>query len=108
MTRYNPDARLAMRGAWKLARQGATIYGGSVRLYFREALRIAWAEVKADPVAQEARRMCAEIRARKKRLDDPMAGLSPGLRAAAARASRRYATRCYGNGYGAAYYTASW
>ena len=98
MTRYNPDARLAMRGAWKLARQGATIYGGSVRLYFREALRIAWAEVKADPVAEEARQASHGI------FEAPLAGADFGTHAA----SRRYATRCYGNGYGAAKYTASW
>ena len=46
--------------------------------------------------------------ARKRSLEDAMTDLSPGLRAAAARASRRYATRLYGNSYGAAYYTAAW
>lgn len=63
--RRNSEARLAMKGAWKFARRGQTIFGGSVRAYIAEALRIAWAELLADPVFQEFRKIIAEIRARK-------------------------------------------
>ena len=61
----NPDARHAMRDAWRLARRGQTLYGGKVRDYLAEALRIAWAEVKADPIVQECKRIIAATRARK-------------------------------------------
>jgi protein Gp111 len=36
-----------MRRAWGLARDGAARFGGTVRAYFAEALRLTWAEVKA-------------------------------------------------------------
>ena len=36
-----------MRRAWGLARDGARRFGGTVRAYLAEALRQAWAEVKA-------------------------------------------------------------
>jgi hypothetical protein len=41
------DRRAIMRRAWALARQGAARFGGKVRAYFAEALRLVWAEVKA-------------------------------------------------------------
>jgi hypothetical protein len=34
--------------AWALARMGAKAHGGKPSLYFREALRQAWRQVKAD------------------------------------------------------------
>ena len=36
-----------MRRAWKIAREGAEKFGGSPREYFKEALRMAWAEIKS-------------------------------------------------------------
>ena len=41
------DKRALLRRAWALARAGAARFGGLVRAYFAEALRQAWAEVKA-------------------------------------------------------------
>ena len=35
-----------MKRAWEIAKAGAVIYGGSAKMYFAEALRIAWREVK--------------------------------------------------------------
>jgi hypothetical protein len=35
-----------MRRAWELAKVGQANYGGSVKMYFSEALRIAWKESK--------------------------------------------------------------
>ncbi len=49
------------------------MFGGSVRAYLAEALRIAWAELRADPVFQEFRRIRAGIRARQARLGDRQA-----------------------------------
>ena len=46
----NPDAKLTMRAAWRMARKGRALYGGKVGEYLPEALRIAWAGLKADPV----------------------------------------------------------
>ena len=77
----NTGARIAMKEAWRLARRGQTVFGGSVRAYLAEALRLAWAELKADPVFQEVQTIIANIRAHKARLD----GGHP--------ASSRYATR---------------
>lgn len=37
-----------MRRAWELAKAGAAIYGGSVKMYFAEALRMAWKEAKGS------------------------------------------------------------
>ena len=65
----NPGARIAMKEAWRLARRGQTVFGGSVCAYLAEALRIAWAELKADPVFQEVQEIIAKIRARQARLD---------------------------------------
>ena len=41
------DKRALLRRAWGLARDGARRFGGRVRLYLDEAMRLAWAEVKA-------------------------------------------------------------
>jgi hypothetical protein len=35
-----------MKRAWVIAREGVKKFGGKVKEYFAEALRIAWAEVK--------------------------------------------------------------
>lgn len=106
----NPSAALAMRNAWTLAREGWAIFGGSKRSFIREALRIAWAELKADPVAQACAKMIAELRADRLRLADakPATRLSAGCRAAAARWSRRHGAAAYGGGYGSAKFTAGW
>ncbi len=79
----NTGARIAMKEAWRLARRGRTVFGGSVRAYLAEALRLAWADLKADPVFQEVQKMIAKINARKALLD----GQHP--------AGSRFATRTY-------------
>lgn len=56
-------AKLAMQKAWRIARRGWAIYGGSVREYFSEALRIAWKEIKEHPVTQAAEDLVARMRA---------------------------------------------
>lgn len=35
-----------MKRAWEIARQGQAKFGGKVRSYFAEALKMAWSEVK--------------------------------------------------------------
>lgn len=35
-----------MKTAWKIAKEGAAKFGGKVKEYFAEALRMAWAEMK--------------------------------------------------------------
>lgn len=40
-----------MRAAWELARLGAQQYGGTPRLYFACALRLIWADMRADKKA---------------------------------------------------------
>ncbi len=55
--------RTAMRLAWGMIREGRPVYGGTVREYRSEALRIAWAEVKADPVILELDKIFAQGRA---------------------------------------------
>lgn len=35
-----------MTKAWEIARKGAAQFGGSVKSYFAEALKIAWVEIK--------------------------------------------------------------
>lgn len=52
--------RLAMARAWALARRGQSIYGGSVKAHFRQALKLSWADLQDDPVAQTAQRLCAQ------------------------------------------------
>lgn len=37
-----------MSRAWRIARQGAKKFGGSVKEYFAVSLKMAWAEVKAE------------------------------------------------------------
>lgn len=87
--RSNHKAKIAMKRAWELARKGRSIFGGSVRQYLAEALREAWAALKADPVVREAEKIIAGIRA--------------------AKASGSWQP-CYmgRNSYRAAYYAASW
>jgi hypothetical protein len=63
--RTNAKAKLAMEWAWRYARRLQTLRGGSVRQYMSEALKQAWAEVKADPTVAEADKIIAEIRAAK-------------------------------------------
>lgn len=63
MRYLSPKAKLAMKAAWEMARKGQRIYGGQVRQYLREALRLAWADVKADPVTRAADDLIAHIRA---------------------------------------------
>ncbi|MGO8867331.1 MAG: hypothetical protein ACLQME_12585 [Alphaproteobacteria bacterium] len=103
----NPDATLAMRRAWILVGEGWAIYGGPKRSFMAAALRIAWAELKADPVAQACRRMVAELRADRLRREQAP-GLSPGCRAAATRRARRHGAPAYGNDYASARFTAGW
>lgn len=59
---YYAQARV-MKDAWRAARKAQTIFGGSVRQYIAEAMRQAWAELLADPVYQETRRIIARSRA---------------------------------------------
>lgn len=37
-----------MKNAWKIAKLGQTSFGGPVRIYFAEALRIAWAATRKE------------------------------------------------------------
>lgn len=54
---------LVMRRAWASARAGAERFGGSIRPYFSEALKAAWAEAKAAAaeVAAMRARVSAEV-----------------------------------------------
>ncbi len=58
-----------------------------MRAYLAEALRIAWRELKADPVFQECQKIIAEIRARQARLGGRHA------------ASSRFSHRAYGGAW---------
>lgn len=42
-----------MRRAWELAKAGRVIYGGNSKMYFAQALRIAWAEAKGTRETKE-------------------------------------------------------
>lgn len=64
-SKSNPKAKLAMEWAWRYARRLQTLRGGSVCQFLSEALKQAWAEVKANPVVNEAYKLIAEIRAAK-------------------------------------------
>src|SRR3954447_7512834 len=57
--------RLVMRQAWAWARHGARKFGGNVRQYLAEALRIVWAEKKklAREIAEQRARVLAVMRA---------------------------------------------
>ena len=55
------DRRALLRRAWALARAGAARFGGLARAFFAEALRQAWAEVKARLAV--ARAMATDRRA---------------------------------------------
>ena len=109
-TRSNPAAALAMKNAWILSRRGWELFGGPKRSFLSEALRISWAELKADPVAQACARMVAELRADRLRLAGakPSSGLGAECRTAATRWSRRHGAAAYGGGYGSAKFTAAW
>lgn len=61
--RNTAKASLVMSRAWAEARHGQTIYGGPVRCYMAEALRIVWAELNVDPVMRAADELIAQIRA---------------------------------------------
>ena len=37
-----------MRRAWELAKAGQANFGGSVKMYFAESLRMAWKEIKGE------------------------------------------------------------
>jgi hypothetical protein len=109
-TRSNPFAKLAMQNAWRLARQGWAIYGGPIRSYLGEALRLAWADLKAGRAFQAINGMLADMRARKRgerRAEKTMIG-SPGMQAAADRWRQRHGARAYGGGFGSAKFTAGW
>jgi len=58
-------SKLAMSRAWDMARKGQTIYGGPVKSFLREALRLAWADLNADPVMNAFDSMIADIRSGK-------------------------------------------
>lgn len=47
-----------MTMAWEIARKGAAQFGGKVKEYFAEALKMAWAEVKS--VTTTVKVMCGE------------------------------------------------
>jgi len=63
MSRPNPKASLAMKAAWEMARKGQASYGGPIRQYIREALRLAWVDVKAYPVTTAVDALLADLRA---------------------------------------------
>ena len=39
-----------MRSAWQLSRQGVQKFGGTTKLYFRCALKLAWADTRTRSV----------------------------------------------------------
>ena len=55
--------RIIMKQAWTWARHGARKFGGNVRQYLAEALRIVWAEKKklAREIAESRARVLAEV-----------------------------------------------
>lgn len=81
MTIYSQQA---MINAWAHSRAAAKTYGGSVRSYFAEALRQAWAKLKSDPMARATAELCAEIRANKGK---PPVDVPAHIKAAASRSS---------------------
>ncbi|TKH43414.1 hypothetical protein C1I60_14040 [Paenibacillus terrae] len=46
-----------MKNAWAIARMGAKKFGGSAKLYFVEALRLAWADSRAPKVETVAEKV---------------------------------------------------
>ncbi len=56
MPKTNPAARIACRNAWASIRRAKAIYGGSARDYLSEAMRLAWADLRTDPVMCRFRR----------------------------------------------------
>ena len=55
-----------------MARRGCRIYGGAVRAYLSEALKIMWSRVKTEPIYQDLRNVILETRARKAGLGAPL------------------------------------
>jgi hypothetical protein len=53
-----------MNKAWSYARRAQCVHGGKVKGWLSVALKRAWAEIKADPVAQETKKIIMEMRAR--------------------------------------------
>jgi hypothetical protein len=92
MPKTNPAARIACRNAWASIRRAKAIYGGNARDYLSEAMRLAWADLRTDPVMLCARQIIAENRARRAAVaPKPRASFTtaPGFMAAvAARKSR--------------------
>lgn len=72
--RTNHKASLAMTSAWRHARRFQTLRGGSVVTYLSEALKMAWAELRANPVVAEVDKIIAEIRAAKLKAPAPWTG----------------------------------
>jgi hypothetical protein len=56
--------QIIMGKAWHYARTAQTVHGGKVKEWLSVALKRAWAEVKADPVAQTVRKIILESRAK--------------------------------------------
>ena len=79
-TGYEIHRRHIMKQAWQMARQGCRIYGGAVRQYLSEALKIMWSRVKTEPIYQDLRNVIAETRARKAGLGAPLPRLTRRVR----------------------------
>ncbi len=56
-----PSRAHIMRSAWRLARSGARRYGGTVRAYFRAALRLAWSRSRRSTIFTHARSACLTL-----------------------------------------------
>lgn len=63
--RTNHKAKLVMEWAWRHARRFQVLRGGPVLSHMSEALKLAWAELKADPTVAEFDKLRAAIRAAK-------------------------------------------
>jgi hypothetical protein len=46
-----------MKRAWQLAKAGQMIYGGTVKMYLSESLKIAWREMKGETKEQVVERL---------------------------------------------------
>lgn len=87
-TRSSHLCPTVMRRAWAMSREARTLYGGPVRSFMAEALRLAWAEAKADPLLTEIGKMIASARARRTAIqntDQELRARFPGMYAAASR-----------------------
>jgi hypothetical protein len=86
-----------MRKAWGIARHLAKHGGGSVRLYFAQALRQSWAEAKATAQrTAESNVRVLEAVERIKALHTPEAAASRAAQMAAFKAQFLPARRSYG------------